>query len=98
MAMQMFIVALKGGFSQDASREVQRHVRAAGGLILMVTRSGPIIAIDDRKMSAIAGHPSVKMVGAVTLNPHGIAADRIQRIFAENLSKQLQIVRDPKPG
>lgn len=96
MAIQMYFMVLKGEFSQDSSRDVQRHVRALGGLILMVTRNGPVVAIDDAKTIRLATHPKVAMVGPVTLNPRGWAADRLQRVFAENLSKQLQItvVRD----
>ena len=82
---------MKGEFSQDSSRDVQRHVRALGGLILMVTRNGPVVAIDDARIARLATHPKVAMVGPVTLNPRGWAADRLQRVFAENLSKQLQI-------
>jgi hypothetical protein len=33
----------------------------------------------------------VKLVGGITLNPKGYAAERLQRIFAENLSKQIEI-------
>jgi len=96
VAIQMYFVVLKGEFSQDSSRDVQRHVRALGGLILMVTRNGPIVAIDDAKTTRLAAHSRVAMVGPVTLNQRGWAADRLQRVFAENLSKQLQItvVRD----
>jgi len=89
MAIQMYIITFEGGFSQDASRDVQRHVRRLGGWILMVTPNGPIVAIDDSQASAVAKHSSVAFIGAVTLNPRGRAAQELQRIFAENLSKQI---------
>lgn len=91
MAMQMYIITFRGGFSQDASREVQRHVRRLGGLILMVTPNGPIVAIDDSQAAAVSKHSSVAFMGAVTFNPRGRAAQELQRIFAENLSKQITI-------
>ncbi|HZP00763.1 MAG TPA: hypothetical protein VFD30_10755 [Terriglobia bacterium] len=91
MALQMYIVALRNGYSEEASRDVQRLVRQCDGYILMVTRTGPLIALDDSKAGVISKHPLVGFMGPVTLNPRGIAAERLQRIFAENLSKQLEI-------
>jgi len=93
MAAQMYMVALKGEFSQEASRDVQRRVRNLGGLILMVTRNGPIVMLDDRQAPQLASHPSVRMVGGVALNPNGMAAERLKRIFAQNVSKQLFVAR-----
>lgn len=91
MAMQMYIVAFKGEFTQEMSRAVQHRVREHGGFILMVARTGVIVALDDSQVSEVESHPDVALVGGVTLNPQGYAADRLQRIFAENLSKQLEI-------
>lgn len=89
MSMQMYIVTFKGGFSQEASRSLQQHVHHLGGFILMVTSNGPVIAIDDAKAAAVAQHPRVAFVGGVTFNPRGLAAESLQRLFAENLSKQV---------
>lgn len=91
MGMQMYIVTFKGGFNQNASRDVQRHVRKLGGFILMVTPNGPIIAIDDSQAPAVAKHADVAFIGGVSLNPRGKAAESLQRTFAENLSKQVTI-------
>ena len=91
MTMQMYIVAFEGGYADDKSREIQRRVLENGGFILMVTRSGPLVAIDDSKVSVIAKLPQVAFVGPVTLNPRGYAAERLQHLFAENLSKQITI-------
>jgi hypothetical protein len=33
----------------------------------------------------------VAFIGPVTLNPRGVAAEQLQRVFAENLSKQLDL-------
>jgi len=91
VAFQMYMVAFNGGFSQDASRSVQHHIRKLNGFTLMVMKTGIIAAFDDGLVLAVQAHPSVKLVGGVTLSPHGYAADRLQRIFAENLSKQLEV-------
>lgn len=95
--MQMYILTLKGGFSQDASRDVQRHVRRLGGFILMVTPNGPIVAVDDSQAAAVSGHPAVGFMGGVTFNPRGYAAQQLQSIFAENLSKQITLSAAASP-
>lgn len=87
--MQMFMIALKGGYSDGASRDVQRHVVERGGFILMSTRTGPIIALPEAEVAAVGKHPLVAFIGGVTLNPRGLAADRLARIFAQNLSRQV---------
>jgi hypothetical protein len=89
--MQMYLISVRGELTQEASRDIQRHVRKFGGLILMVTRTGPIVALDDAVAPVVEQHPLIGFMGAVTLNPRGAAADRLQRIFAENLSKQFII-------
>lgn len=91
----MFMIALRGGYSDDKSRDVQRFVREHGGLILMSTRTGPIVALPEPELAAVAKHPLVAHVGGVTLNPRGIAADRVARVFAENLAHQVIF---PSPG
>lgn len=91
MAMQMYMVAFNGDFSQDTSRSVQHTIRKYNGFTLMVMRTGIIAAFDDGLVPAIQSHPAVKMVGGVTLNPNGYAADRLKHIFAQNLSKQLEV-------
>jgi len=94
MAAQMYMVSLKGEFSQETSRDVQRRVRSLGGLILMVTRNGPIIMLDDRQTAGLLSHPSVKMLGGVSLNPNGLASERLKRVFAQNISKQFFVARN----
>jgi len=95
--MQMYFITQKGEFSQDASRTLQRGVRQAGGLILMVTRNGPLVALETGQAPIVAKHPLVAFIGPVMLNPQGLAAKRLQQIFAENLSKQL-IIESPNEG
>lgn len=91
MPMQMYIIAQKGGYSPDTARDLIGLVRQCGGFVLMTTRTGPLIALDDTALPTVAKHPLVAFIGPVTLNPRGIAADRLQRIFAENLSKQISV-------
>jgi hypothetical protein len=87
----MYMVAFNGDFSQDRSRAVQHHIKKYNGFTLMVMKTGLIAAFDDGLVPAVQSHPDVKLVGGVTLSPHGYAADRLQRIFAENLSKQIEV-------
>lgn len=91
MAHQMYIVAFKDGFSESASRDIQRQIRAVGGVILMVTRTGVIAGLDDAKVGVISKLPDVGVVGGVTLNPRGYAAERLQRVFMDNLAKQFTV-------
>jgi len=91
MAVQMYMLTFKGGFNQDASRDVQRHVRQLGGYTLMVTPNGPIVAIDDSMAASVAGHALVDGMGGVTLDPRGRAAKHLEAIFAGNLSRQISM-------
>src|SRR5215813_7014791 len=91
MGLQMFIITQNGEYSLDSSRDLQMFVRQRGGYTLMVTRTGPIILIDDSQAPAVAKHPLVGFIRPVTLNPSGVAAEILQQIFAENLSKQLDL-------
>jgi hypothetical protein len=85
----MFMIALEGGYSDEKSRDVQRHVRERGGFILMATTTGPLVALPESEVAVVSKHPYVHFIGGVTLNPNGFAADRLTRIFAENLSRQV---------
>lgn len=91
MATQMYFIAFRNQFNQQTSHEIQQLVHDSGGFILMVTRTGQVVVVDDSQVPLITKHPSVKSMGGVTLNPHGVAAQRLQRIFAENLSKQIDL-------
>ena len=91
MAFQMYMVAFEGAFSQGVSRDVQHHIRKFNGVTLMVMKTGIIAAFDDSVAPFVQQHPNVKLVGGVTLNPKGFAAERLQRIFAENLAKQIEV-------
>ena len=96
MAFQMYMVAFDGEFSDATSRSVQHRIRECNGFTLMVMKTGVIAAFDDAMVPTVQGHPAVKLLGGVTLNPRGFAAERLQRIFAQNLSKQIEV--RPEPG
>lgn len=87
--MQMYIVTFKDEYTPDISRGVQEHVRQCGGLILMATANGPLVLLPPAGVPVVAKHPQVGFVGPITLDPSGFAAERLQRVFLENLRKQL---------
>jgi hypothetical protein len=87
----MWMIAQRGEVTDETSRELQHWVRRCGGLILMVTRSGPLVALEDQDAPAVQRHPLVEHMGPVRLNPHGFAANRLEQIFARNLSRQLDL-------
>jgi hypothetical protein len=99
--MQMYMIAQAGEVTEESSRQVQRFVRQCGGFILMTTRTGPLVALEDTRAGEVAKHPLVRFIGPVTLNPRGLAAEQLQRVFAENLSKQLDFANlggaEPSP-
>jgi hypothetical protein len=97
----MYFIAFRGEFNPETSRAVQQLVHERGGFILMVTRTGQVVTLDDAQVPVVAKHSAVKSIGGVTLNPHGYAAERLQRIFAENLSRQLDLTKlnaQERPG
>lgn len=98
---RMYLITVRGGLDDSKSRDLQRFVRQADGFILMVTRAGPIVALDEGRYSLVSGHPLVEFMGPVELNPRGFAAQQLQQIMADNLSKQVEIVEpvggDPAP-
>lgn len=90
VAMQMFIVTFRNEGTPETSHEVHDHVRQCGGFVLMATKNGPLVLLESTAVAAVAKHPQVGFVGPVTLDPSGSAAGRLQRVFLENLSKQLE--------
>jgi hypothetical protein len=87
----MWMIAQRGQVTDDSSRELQRWVRECGGLILMMTRSGPLVALADEDAPLVETHALVEHMGPVQLNPHGMAAKRLEQVFAQNLSRQLDL-------
>jgi hypothetical protein len=91
----MYMIALEDELTDETSRDIQRAVRAHDGFILMVTRTGPLVALEEPAAQALADHPLVRFIGPVTLNPRGFAAQRLEAIFAKNLSKQITVPHHP---
>ncbi len=89
MTARMFLVVQADEVTDESSRELQRALRELDALLLMATRSGPLVLLDEEDVARVEAHPLVAFVGAVELNPHGVAADRLERIFVENLSRQI---------
>jgi hypothetical protein len=89
MPFRMWFIAQAGEVTDGSIRELCTAIRERGGVILMNTRTGPLVALDDDVAPAVEQHPLVAHMGPVALNPRGLAADRLQHIFAENLSKQI---------
>jgi hypothetical protein len=90
---RMYLIAVRGGMSDEKSRDLQRFVRYHDGFILMVTRTGPIIALDEAKSTLVSNHPLVEFMGPVELNPRGFAARQLESIFAANLGKQVELIQ-----
>ena len=95
MDVQMYIVAFKDEATGEAARAIEEQVRQCGGFVLMATRSGPLVLLPPAAVAVVAKHPRVGFVGGVTLDPSGFAAQQLQRVFLENLTRQLQT---PKTG
>jgi hypothetical protein len=95
MDMQMYIVTFKDEATADTARAIEEQVRRCGGFILMATRSGPLVLLPPAAVAVVAKHPRVGFVGGVTLDPSALAAQHLQRVFLENLTRQLQT---PKTG
>lgn len=91
----MYIVTFKDEATPEVSQDVQAHVRQCGGFILMATRSGPLVLLPPAAVAVVARHSRVGFVGGVTLDPSAFAAQHLQRVFLENLTRQLQT---PKTG
>ena len=89
---RMYLIAVCGGMSDEKSRDLQRFVRQCDGFILMVTRTGPIVALDEAKSTLVSSHPLVEFMGPVELNPRGFLARELEGIFAANLGKQVELV------
>jgi len=89
---RMYLIAVRDGMSDEKSRDLQRFVRHCDGFILMVTRTGPIVALDEAKSTLVSSHPLVEFMGPVELNPRGFLARELEGILAANLGKQVELV------
>lgn len=90
MAVQMYLVHPKHNEDDQARESIGELVANLQGFILMATSYGSlIIALDERYADTVRAHPQVEFVGGVTFNPDGPAAERLKRLFAQNVAAQL---------
>jgi hypothetical protein len=88
MSVQMYLVHPKG---EDEDREaLAEFIALRQGWILMATSAGSlIVAFDEAYVDAVRAHPSAELVGGLSFNPHGKAAEKLQKLFAHNVAQQL---------
>lgn len=90
MTMQMYLVQPRSREDDAVRARLAEVIANLGGFILMATDYGSlIVAFDDQYVSAVRAHPLVDFVGGVTLDPQGPAADKLQRLFAQNIALQM---------
>jgi hypothetical protein len=93
----MYFAQYRGAYDEGKSRALMIDVSALGGFVLMATKGGLIVAVDDADIPKVQNHAFVELAHPVTLNPRGLAAARLQQIFSENIQRQLSAVA-PSPG
>src|SRR5262245_8962650 len=88
MAVQMYLVQPRG---EDEDREaLAEFIAFRQGWILMATSTGSlIVAFDESHAAAVRAHSSAQLVGALSFNPQGKAAAKLQKLFAHNVALQL---------
>ncbi len=90
MGIQMYLVQPRSEGDASARESIADFVALRDGFILMATSHGSlIVAFDEQHLAAIKAHPLVEFVGGVTLNPIGAQSASLQRVFAENVARQL---------
>ncbi len=96
MGMQIYLVQPRDLESEQDRVTLADVVASHQGYILMATSYGSlIVALDERYVSAIQAHPLVNFVGGITLNPNAPGAAALQRLFANNLARQLNNRQQP---
>lgn len=92
MAVQIYLLHLHDAHQgEDGRAAVADHVNQVGGFVLMATSAGSVVAaFDEQWVPALKRHQAVASCGAVTINPHGAAADRLRAMFAANVAAQLR--------
>lgn len=86
----MYLAVPRGTADADRLRTMNLAVRSHGGLVLLALRSASVVALDDADAEQLRRDPLVGSLQGVTLNPRGVAAERLQAVFAENIRRQLQ--------
>lgn len=97
MSHQIFLLSLHAASQEDDSvrEELADAIHRCGGFILMATGTGALItAFDEQWAGRFRRHPAVEHCGALNLDPHKRAADKLRQLFAANVAAQLAS-RDP---
>jgi hypothetical protein len=90
MGIQMYLVQPRGESDEESRATIAESIALRDGFVLMATSHGSlIVAFDEQHVAAIRAHPMVEFVGGVTLDPNGPQAAALQRVFAENVARQL---------
>jgi hypothetical protein len=95
MGFQMYLIQPRGESDEGSRASIAEAIALRDGFILMATSHGSlIVALDEEHVTAIRAHPLVEFIGGVTLDPAGAQAAALQRVFAENVARQL-VARGP---
>ena len=90
MTTQMYFVRPKSSAPSDANEQIAGFVVQRQGFIMMATGSGALlIAMDDSFLDALKTHSMVDFAGPISFNPHNQAGASLQRLFANNIARQL---------
>jgi hypothetical protein len=92
MSHQIFLVSLRSAAQDDdgARDELAELVLRVGGFVLMAAGASALItAFDEQWLPLFRRHDAVEFCGALQLDPHGAAADKLRRLFASNVAAQL---------
>jgi hypothetical protein len=90
MAFQVYLVTCREDRGIEGIKEVVRHLRGLGALVLLAIKQHAVIAgFDDSLLGSVRGHQTVTFVGGVTLDPRGSLTRELQEAFTEHLTRQL---------
>ncbi len=90
MAVQMYLIHPKDDCDDKGREDIADFIAVRRGFILMATSHGSIIAaFDEQHLPSVQTHASVAFAGGVMLNPDAPGAAALQRMFAENVARQL---------
>ena len=86
----MYLIHPKDDCDDKGREEIADFIAVRRGFILMATSHGSIIAaFDEQHLASVQMHSLVAFAGGVTLNPDAPGAAALQRMFAENVARQL---------
>ena len=92
MSHQIFLISLHAAAQDDddARDELAEMLHGVGGFVLMAAGASALItALDEQWLPLFRRHRAVEFCGALQLDPNGVAADKLRRLFASNVAAQL---------